>query len=125
MWVSDYTIDEALLRIFQNEKVYDEGQSLRYDELRRRWRRTGYRQSDLDAAIDRLQGLACVRRGAAEGEEVVILLAHGARRLRSFESLFDDLRHALARLFFPRGAGAKASSKSAGGRRRGDRVAAS
>ena len=123
MWVSDYTIDAALLRIFQDDKVYDEGQSILCDELRRAWRRTGYRRSDLDAAVARLERQGCVRRETSDGRELVVLLRSGERRLRSFETLLDDLRHAFARLLVPRPARDAATPGVPQGRRRSDRDA--
>lgn len=80
-WVSDASIDLAVLRLFRQRNGFRCGSRCRYSELERRWRATGLRRTDLQRAIERLDAACCLKvHDLAPGPDVELLLA-GYRRL--------------------------------------------
>jgi hypothetical protein len=80
-WVSEESIDLAVLRLFRQRNGFSCGSRCSYCQLERRWRATGLRQSDLALAVRRLEVAACLKvHDLPPGPDVELLLP-GYRRL--------------------------------------------
>jgi hypothetical protein len=80
-WVSEASIDLAVLRLFRQRKGFSCGARCLYSELERRWRTTGLRRSDLRLAVERLRAASCLRVHEIGAGQDVELLLEGYRRL--------------------------------------------
>lgn len=103
MRYTDDAIDSALLRLFRENRVFDAGTCLTLEDLRKDWWKTGYRGSDLPAAVRRLEADGCLRQETVEEGERVVLLENGEQRLKGWASAFEDLERWIDRTLFPLG----------------------
>lgn len=99
MWISDETIDSALLRIYRDDKVFEAGKGLMLAELKSRWLETGFREADLTAALRRLELEGCLERSM---DGCVTLLQPGEQRLGSLSFALGDFRRRVGKTLFPR-----------------------
>lgn len=96
MWVTDYAIEAAMLRVFRDFRVFHAGGSLLLSDIRRAWHRTGLRARDVEAGLALLvQGGFVSIEAGPDGEHVVKLLPRGSERLtllpRDLGELFDEM----------------------------------
>lgn len=81
-WITDDSIDLAVLRLFRDQGGCRFGKRILYAQLERRWRSTGLRQNDLAQAIQRLERGCYLRviHDVTPGPDVELALP-GYRRL--------------------------------------------
>ena len=81
-WITDDSIDLAVLRLFRERPGCSFGTRILYAQLERRWRSTGLRRNDLAQAIVRLEQGCYLRviHDVTPGPDVELLLP-GYRRL--------------------------------------------
>lgn len=84
MKITQDSIDTAVLGLFRACGIRSCGGRVLYVQLARRWQSTGFRRSDLTAALRRLEASGCLRRETAQpmGTDVILML-DGQRRLAS------------------------------------------
>lgn len=96
MWVTDYAIETALLRVFRDFRVFHPGGSLLLSDIRRAWGRTGLRARDVEAGLALLvEGAFVAIDTGPDGEELVKLRPRGSERLtllpRDLGELFEEM----------------------------------
>ena len=81
-WITDDSIDLAVLRLFRERAGYSFGTRILYAQLEHRWRSTGLRRNDFVQAIVRLEQGCYLRviHDVTPGPDVELLLP-GYRRL--------------------------------------------